>query len=75
MTHEQFTFWLNGYLQGKETLKSKEINLIQDNIKGLSQPIVIDSVQAVPSYPSNNPWIQPYYYTPIDFNSVTVTTN
>lgn len=53
MTFQQFGFWLQGFLAGKESLDSEQIQAILKQLEAASEPLEIISD------PVPNPWTWP----------------
>lgn len=64
MTHEQFTFWLKGYLEAKGSLGADDIKAIQDKMVGLIAPVDIHPLSPYQPY-NPTPWVIPYDGTPL----------
>lgn len=63
MTHEQFTFWLKGFTEGKTSLSELEIKIINDKINSIVNPPFFNDQTIIQPYrsPLNDDfWYQPY---------------
>jgi hypothetical protein len=57
MTHEQFTFWLKGYLEAKGTLTDSDTKIIKDKMDSIVNPAPFTFEPYI-----TNPVIQPYEF-------------